>query len=97
MLPTILFCFFSGLFGANGVPHFVKGITKENYPCLAGNTPIPNLIAGLLMIVLAIVLFHFAPIAQHETLALISGAGGALAIGLVHAGPGAIGKKDNHH
>ena len=38
--------FFAGVFGANGVRHFVDGITKESYPCVFGNSPVPSLIAG---------------------------------------------------
>ncbi|SEN00243.1 hypothetical protein SAMN05192574_102138 [Mucilaginibacter gossypiicola] len=95
MWQSILLSFFGGLFGANGVPHFVKGITKENYPCLAGNTPIPNLIAGLIMFILSIVLFHFADIRGTPLTCLITAAFGALVIGLVHAGPGAFGRKED--
>lgn len=94
MWPTILLCFFAGLFGANGIPHFVKGITKERYPCLLGNTPIPNLVAGWLMLLLAIVLYHFAAVDSWPLPSLLAGAAGALIIGLVHAGPGAFGRKE---
>jgi len=42
----VILGFFAGVFGANGVRHFVEGITKESYPCVFGNSPVPSLIAG---------------------------------------------------
>jgi hypothetical protein len=36
--------FIVGTLIRNGIPHFVQGITKENYPSAFGDTPIPNLI-----------------------------------------------------
>ena len=37
---------FIGILGGNAVPHFVKGIAKEHYPCVLGNGLVPNFIAG---------------------------------------------------
>ena len=92
-MSNLILCFFAGLFCANGIPHFVKGITKENYPCLFGNTPIPNLLAGWSMLLVSLAVFHFTHIDKNDFTAQAAVAVGALAIGLFHAGPGAFGKK----
>ena len=94
MWQTLLFSFLGGLFGANGIPHFVKGITKEKYPCLLGNTPVPNLVAGWTMFLLSVLFFHWGNAYRFGWPAFGSAAMGALVIGFVHAGPGAFGRKE---
>ena len=32
MTSTIVLCFIAGVLAANATPHFVKGITKEQFP-----------------------------------------------------------------
>jgi hypothetical protein len=49
----LLLWLFIGILGGNAVPHLVKGITKESYPCALGNGPVPNFIGGWLSFVLA--------------------------------------------
>jgi hypothetical protein len=93
MLMTIILSFFAGVVGVNATPHFVKGITKESYPMLFGNSPVPNLIAGWVGLVLAALLGYWAHVDQHPVWAFVSGALGVLLMGLFHAGPGAFGKK----
>ena len=75
--------FFAGVFGANGVRHFVDGITKESYPCVFGNSPVPSLIAGWFSSTL---FGHFALQVR------LAAAVGALGIGLFHAAIGAFGR-----
>jgi hypothetical protein len=84
--------FLAGVFGANGVPHFVKGITKETYPCVLGNSPVPNLIAGWASLVVAAVLASYADYEHHAASMLAAGAVGTLLIGLFHAAIGAFGR-----
>ena len=55
MWPSIVLGFRAGVVFGNGVPHFVKGITKDRYPCLFGGGPVPNFIAGWLSFVVAVV------------------------------------------
>ena len=94
MWQTLVLSFFMGLMGANGVPHFVKGITKERYPCLLGNAPIPNLVAGWLAFIIASLLGYWAHLMLYPVVAFCSSATGALLIGLFHAGPGAMGRRE---
>jgi hypothetical protein len=93
MIITIMLSFLAGVWGGNGIPHFIKGIAKENYPCMLGNAPVPNLIAGWLAIATTPLFLYWAHPADHPIAAWIAGSLGVLAIGLFHAGPGAFGKK----
>jgi hypothetical protein len=94
MWQAIVFSFFGGLMGANGFPHFVRGITKQRYPCQLGNGPVPNFVAGWAALVLAAVLVYLAHVSQHPAWSLGSAAAGALLIGLFHAGHGAFGRPE---
>jgi hypothetical protein len=95
MWQDALLGFFAGVFGANSVPHFVRGITRESYPCVLGNSSIPNLLGGWGSFVIAATLIYVyatgAP--QNPTVALICGGIGALLMGLFHAAGLAIGEK----
>jgi hypothetical protein len=93
MWRTGILGFLAGVLGANGVPHFVRGITKESYPNLLGNSPVPNLVGGWAMLVLAAFLARRANLQRYPTLAGASVALGVLLMGLFHAGPGAFGRE----
>jgi uncharacterized membrane protein YeaQ/YmgE (transglycosylase-associated protein family) len=93
MWQTIVLGLLAGIFAGNGVPHFVRGITKQTYPMVFGNGPVPNLIAGWTGLVVAAYLAHLSRTYQHPHVALAAIAIGVLIIGLFHAGPGAFGKK----
>ena len=89
----LLFWLFIGILGGNAVPHLVKGITKESYPCALGNGPVPNFIGGWLSFVMALVLARLALSSRVSDLDLIAGSIGFLLIGLFHASIGAFGRK----
>ena len=93
MWQVAICSFLAGVFGANGVPHVVRGITKESYPCLFGNSPIPNVIAGWCSFVLAILLANYADPTAHSALAFSAGAVGALLMGLFQAAGLAFGRR----
>jgi sterol desaturase/sphingolipid hydroxylase (fatty acid hydroxylase superfamily) len=92
MFTTVILSLLAGIWFGNGIPHFVRGITKESYPCALGNGPIPNLIAGWLAIVTTPFWIYWAHIGEHIEAAWCAAAVGLLLIGLFHAGPGAFGK-----
>ncbi|WP_223692091.1 hypothetical protein [Leifsonia poae] len=92
MIVSALVMFVVGLFGANGVPHFVKGITRSPYPMIFSNRPVPNLLAGWGSLVVAGLLWMIARPEAHPWPAFAGCALGALAMGLFHAGPGAFGR-----
>jgi len=89
----LLLWLFIGILGGNAIPHLVKGITKESYPCALGNGPVPNFIGGWLSFVLALGLAHLALKSRASDLDLIVGLIGLLLIGLFHSGIGAFGRK----
>lgn len=93
MWQTILLSFLAGLIGGNAVPHFVKGITKENYPNVLGNSPVPNLIAGWAALIITALLVHWAQVEQYPEASFIFISLGVLLIGLFHAWIGAFGRK----
>jgi hypothetical protein len=93
MLLTTVLIFFAGIFGANAVPHFVKGITKELFPTPFGPSPVVNLIAGWAMLIFAALLVFWTEVDQHPMLAFLIGALGVLLMGLFHATIGAFGRR----
>lgn len=92
MLATIILSFLAGVWGGNGVPHFVRGITKQDYPSALGSGPVPNLVAGWLALATTPLWLLWSQAATYPVAAWISGSLGVLAIGLFHAGPGAFGR-----
>jgi hypothetical protein len=93
MWQTTILGFLAGVLGANGVPHFVRGITKESYPCLLGNSPIPNLIGGWGSFVLAAFVLYWTDVGKYPLTSMVSGALGVLLMGLFHAAGGAVGRR----
>jgi len=92
MWQTVVLSFLAGVMGGNAIPHSVKGITKETYPNLLGNGPVPNLVAGWSALIITVILIHAAKVESYPIWALISGALGVLLIGLFHAWHGAFGR-----
>src|SRR5262249_57953086 len=95
MLQTVVLALVAGLFAGNGIPHFVRGITKQRYPMVFGNSAIPNLVAGWLSLVVGAALGYAANFNSHPVPGFIAFAVGVLAIGLFYAGPGAFGQPDS--
>ena len=94
MWRSIVLSFLAGIMGGNGLPHFIKGITKENYPNMLGNTPVPNFLAGWVAFVITALLIHWAQVDQYPLGAFIAAAIGVLVMGLFHAWHGAFGKAE---
>lgn len=90
MVKTALMGFFAGLIAANGVPHFVSGITRRPYPNVLGRSHAINLVAGWAAFVLAALLIFWSDIEAHPVEAGVFGAIGVLAISLFHAFGGAL-------
>jgi hypothetical protein len=94
MWRVIVLSFFGGVLGGNGLPHFVRGITRQTYPTVFGNGPVINLLAGWAGLTLSGVLFLLARPGQHPAWAFAFAALGVLPVGLFHAGPGAFPRPD---
>ena len=54
--------FLAGLFAANGIPHFIKGITGEKHPTPFGasSSAVVNVLWGSANFILAWALWHYA-------------------------------------
>ncbi|MEV0403865.1 hypothetical protein [Actinoallomurus sp. NPDC050550] len=89
---SLVLSFLAGVFGANATPHFVKGITKERFPCLFGSGPLVNLVAGWAMYVIAALTAVAADMTAHPVPAFSAAAVGVLAMGVFHATIGAFGR-----
>ena len=90
MWQAIVLSFLGGLMGANGVPHFVKGISKEEYPTVLGNSPVRNVVAGWAGLVIAALLVLWAHVERYPVESFIFGSLGVLFMGLFHALGGAF-------
>ncbi|GHO49839.1 hypothetical protein [Ktedonospora formicarum] len=84
MLLTIILGFFGGLFGANGIPHYLTGVTGQEHPSPFGSSSVVNAIEGWAMFLLGGILWYFAWIQNYVLSAFISAALGMLVIALVH-------------
>ncbi|GAB3845085.1 hypothetical protein ACFPIJ_26470 [Dactylosporangium cerinum] len=93
MIATLLLMFFAGVFAANAVPHFVKGITRERFPTPFGGSPVVNVTAGWFMFLIAAALVGFADLGRHTVASVASAAVGVLLMSLFHARIGAFGRQ----
>jgi len=84
MWQLYVFSFFSGAFAANGVPHFIKGVTgqKHQTPFGKGSSAVVNVVWGWINFIVAVVLLHFAHVYAHEYRAFVTFAIGALLMGI---------------
>jgi hypothetical protein len=92
MWQAIVFGFLGGVLGGNAIPHFVRGITKQNYPTVFGNGPVTNVIAGWAGLCVGALLLFLAHPGRHVAASFAFAALGVLLVGLFHAGPGAFGR-----
>lgn len=93
MWQTVVLSFLAGAMGGNALPHFIKGITREQYPTVMGSAPIANLIGGWVGLLIAGGLLAAAHPDRYALGAWAAGALGVLLSGLLHAGPGAFGRR----
>lgn len=94
MWQTVVLTLLAGVFAANSVPHFVKGITKERFPTIFGSSPLINVVTGWAGFVLSGLLLTWADVRDHPGAAAVAGAAGVLAMALFHASIGAFGRHD---
>jgi len=94
MWHLILLGFLGGLLAGNALPHFIRGITRQNYPSALGNGPVTNLVGGWVLLVVAALCLWWADLPSQPVAAFASVSVGVLLIGLFHAGPGAFGRPE---
>lgn len=89
MWHTILLSALAGLFGANAVPHFVKGMVGEQFPNVWGNDPLRNAVAGTFGLALAAVIGYWADLPSHAYAGIGAALVGALLMAVFHGRGGA--------
>lgn len=84
MIAFYILTFIAGMAAANGVPHFVKGITAQEFQTPFGRPSAPwvNVVWGWFNFALATVLLHFAHPWGHVYRAVTLFAVGALFLGV---------------
>ena len=92
MILAIALGLLAGLLIGNGIPHFIKGITKDAYPTVFGSGPVVNLIAGWSGIAAGVLLLIPADLPDEPVAGGAALAVGVLLMGLFHAGIGAFGR-----
>lgn len=95
MWQTMALALLGGVIAGNGLPHFLRGITRRRYPCAFGNGPIPNFVSGWAGLVLGAVVLASAHLDRHPAPSAVGVGIGVLLIGLFHAGPGAFGRRES--
>lgn len=90
MTGTVVLSLLSGVIGANGIPHFLSGIIRRDYPIATGGGHTANAVAGFAAFVVAAALLLLADAPKAPLAAALSGAVGFLAMSLFHARRGAF-------
>jgi len=85
MITTILLALLAGSLLGNGLPHFLRGITNEAFPCRVGHGPVPNFLAGWVsLLIIGLIVPHLD--LQHDgEAAFFAGCAGLLLFGYLHA------------
>ena len=68
MWQLYAFSFFAGVFGANGIPHLVKGVVGEKHQTPFGkpSSAIVNVCWGWINFIIAAILLHLSHAHTHE-------------------------------
>lgn len=87
MWQLYVYSFIAGLFGANGVPHYIKGILgkKHQTPFGRPSSAIVNVLWGWANLVVAVLFLYFAHTHTHRLRALAMLALGSLLMSLLLA------------
>lgn len=89
-----LYSFLFGVLLGNGIPHFVRGMTREKYPSLLGSSPVANVIEGWICWMLAALLATWARLWPPTLDVWAAGGIGLLLIGLFHATGMGFGRRE---
>lgn len=87
MISVLILCFIAGVLFANGVPHFVKGITGEKHQTPFGkpSSATENVVWGWLNFVVGVIVWHIAPTHLHPRAAFVAVSIGVLLTGVMRA------------
>ena len=87
MWQVYVYSFLAGLVGANGLPHFIKGITGHKYQTPFGrpSSAVVNVVWGWVNFVVAMLLIYFGHVHAHLLRAFALVSIGALLMSLLLA------------
>src|SRR5215467_8064677 len=86
LFVTIILALMAGYWSANGIPHYITGITGQEHPSPLGKSAVVNLLEGWASFLIGGIFWYFTWRQQsNPALAFISAVIGALAINLFHA------------
>ncbi len=85
MTSVIILGLLAGFLFVGGLPHFIKGVMGKAYPMPFGQSEsaLKSVIWGWLNWVVAVLLWHVAPMASHPRAAFAAVAGGVLVGGIL--------------
>lgn len=84
MTSVIILAFIAGVLFVGGLPHLVKGVMGKSYmmPMGGKESPMASVFWGWLNWLVAVILWHIAPMRYHPRAAFIAAAVGVLLAGL---------------
>ena len=87
MWQLYIYSFLAGLLGANGIPHFVKGVTGERHqtPFGRSSSAVINVAWGWVNFVVAGLFLYYGHIHPHRLRAFVLVSVGGLLMGLILA------------
>jgi hypothetical protein len=85
MTSVIIMGLLAGFFFVGGLPHFIKGIMGKGYPMPMGQatSAAKSVVWGWVNWVVAVLLWHVAPMRSHPRAAFVAVAVGVLVTGLL--------------
>src|SRR5579864_4900609 len=85
MTSVIILGLLAGFFFVGGLPHFIKGVMGKSYPMPFGSmeSATASVVWGWLNWVVAVLLWHVAPMHSHPRAAFVAVAIGVLVTGLL--------------
>lgn len=79
MTSVIILGFVAGALFVIGLPHLVRGVAGKKFPTLIGTSnPYANVVFGWAAWVVAVLLWHVAPMSAHPRAAFVAAAAGVL-------------------
>ena len=90
MWTAVICGFVGGLWAGNAAPHFLKGIGRESYPTVLGDSALVNFLAGWVGLMLAMGFLAWAAAVGPGLVVGLSAALGVLLMGTFHALGGAF-------
>ena len=87
MWQLYVFSFLAGLFGANGAPHFIKGVTGQKHQTPFGkpSSAVVNVCWGWINFVVAAIFLYFGHVCIYGSRAFVLFAVGALLMSFFNA------------